>query len=90
MDADPTYHPALAGAVLAEPGGAWWNPVEKMLGAADFAGPDDGHGIQSRVFSAAYGRTVHLIRPDGHIGWRGAELDAPGLGGYLGRLFVGP
>ena len=40
------------------------------------------------TFAAAYGQAVHLIRPDGHIAWRGPDLDAPGLGNYLGRLFA--
>ena len=45
---------------------------------------DDPEG----AFAAAYGRAVHLIRPDKHVGWRGPAIGAPGLGAYLDRLFL--
>jgi hypothetical protein len=41
-----------------------------------------------RAFAATYGRAVHLIRPDKHVGWRGPDIGAPGLGEHLRRLLT--
>ena len=41
-------------------------------------------------FAAAYGTgAAWLVRPDGHVGWRGALGDAAGLATYLARVFPG-
>ena len=39
-------------------------------------------------FVGAYGHSARfwLVRPDGHIGWRGTSLDQPGLARQLNRL----
>lgn len=58
------------------------NAGELPSGVAQIDDPAD-------AFAAAYGRAVHLIRPDKHVGWRGPCLDDPGLARYLGRLFAG-
>ena len=44
-------------------------------------------------FSAAYGAGgpfAYLIRPDGHVGYRQAPLDAAALVSHLGRTFAAP
>ncbi len=41
-------------------------------------------------FAAAYGTAAAwLVRPDGHVGWRGALADTAGLASHLARLFPG-
>jgi 2-polyprenyl-6-methoxyphenol hydroxylase-like FAD-dependent oxidoreductase len=55
--------------------------------------PAERHRIQTLTdaegsFAAAYGTAAaRLVRPDGHIGWRGALDDAAGLAAHLARLF---
>lgn len=43
-----------------------------------------------RQFAALYGAepALFLIRPDGHIGWRGRSPAEPGLAAYLRRVFA--
>ena len=39
-------------------------------------------------YAAAYcTEAAYLVRPDGHVGWRGALADAAGLASYLGGMF---
>ena len=38
--------------------------------------------------TGAAGPCAYLIRPDGHIGYRQAPLDADALVGHLGRTFA--
>jgi hypothetical protein len=42
-------------------------------------------------FAAAYGaaEAVFLIRPDGHIGWRGRHWSEPGLAAYVQQVLAG-
>ena len=61
--------------------------------AGDAAPWPEGPGIvlladAAESFIGAYGRSARfwLIRPDGHIGWRGTGLDQPGLARQLSRL----
>jgi 2-polyprenyl-6-methoxyphenol hydroxylase-like FAD-dependent oxidoreductase len=45
-------------------------------------------GDKGNGFAKAYGAAgAILVRPDGHIGWRGASWRHPGLGAYLDMLF---
>lgn len=41
-------------------------------------------------FAEAFGGDARavLVRPDGHIGWRGPSWRSPGLDAYMGRIFV--
>ena len=54
---------------------------------------DDRYGITTLhdaagEFSAAYGAAgAWLIRPDGHVAWRGPSAAHPGLADMLGRVF---
>jgi hypothetical protein len=47
-----------------------------------------GHVDANGGFAEAYGGDARaiLVRPDGHIGWRGSSWRAPGLAGYLERI----
>jgi 2-polyprenyl-6-methoxyphenol hydroxylase-like FAD-dependent oxidoreductase len=45
-------------------------------------------GDKEKGFAKAYGTAgAILVRPDGHIGWRGTSWRHPGLGEYLDMLF---
>lgn len=64
--------------------------VAVMRGETVSVGPDvtlldDGTG----AFAAAYGsdELALLVRPDGHVGWRGRTWRDPGLQDYLERMF---
>lgn len=55
---------------------------------------DDRHGVTmlhdaAGAFAAAYGSGpgAWLVRPDGHIAWRGPTAAHPGLADVLGRVF---
>ncbi|SFV13600.1 2-polyprenyl-6-methoxyphenol hydroxylase [Methylobacterium sp. 174MFSha1.1] len=45
---------------------------------------------RAETFAEAYGRQAmsYLVRPDGHLGWRGRSWREPGLGAYLRKLFL--
>lgn len=57
------------------------------------AAMDDRHGATmlhdaAGEFAAAYGgAAAWLVRPDGHIAWRGPAVSHPGLADVLGRVF---
>ncbi|HSI39070.1 MAG TPA: FAD-dependent monooxygenase [Xanthobacteraceae bacterium] len=56
-------------------------PAAEPFGLSVYHDPDG-------AFAVAYGTEMaYLVRPDGHIGWRGPSWHAPGLAGYLGRVF---
>lgn len=81
---------AIAELQAARPGG-----VLRLAGVAGGAGADEPPGLPiyrdaERQFAAAFGSgpALFLIRPDGHIGWRGQSAREPGLLAYLRRVFV--
>jgi hypothetical protein len=73
-------------------------PLGDHLRAAIVAGPTVDAAEQPGIalyhdaeqrFAAAYGskEAAYLIRPDGHIGWRGRSCMGPSLMMYLHRIF---
>ena len=75
----------------------WCNPLRGDLRivvvASDASGPaiPGAALLEDRLgtFAAAYGRrtTSYLVRPDGHLGWRGRSWREAGLQEHLRRMF---
>lgn len=67
--------------------------LQALVGA--YEAPVRVHAVTpgNRSLHGRYGAdspTLILVRPDGHIAYRGPAEDLDGLGAYLDRLFVGP
>ncbi len=69
----------------------------RVVAISPSAAPEEPPGVAlyrdaEGRFAAAYGRAeaAFLVRPDGHIGWRGGSWAEPGLLAYFDRLFPGP
>jgi hypothetical protein len=68
----------------------------RIVAVTEAAGEPDRHGIallhdRQGAFAAAYGSQAasFLVRPDGHIGWRGLSWRDEGLTAYLGKVLNG-
>jgi len=67
--------------------------LQALVGA--YGAPIRLHAVApgNRSLHERYGAnspTLFLVRPDGHIAYRGPAEDIDGLGAYLDRYFVGP
>ncbi|MGE3875419.1 MAG: FAD-dependent monooxygenase [Parvibaculaceae bacterium] len=83
-------------AALARDIGKTWGPLVRVAAIMRAALPDvpqlAGYRDAQGGFAKAYGGDARaiLVRPDGHIGWRGASWREAGLGEYFSKVFTGP